>query len=228
LRRCQILLSSADGKKSAYKIASELGCDSQTVRNVIHIFNRDGLQAALRKGSRRLHTTPHKAFDEYRAQALRAMLHQSPRNFGNDSSLWTLQMAAQASFEKGLTQRRISGETILATLARMGVRWQRAKRWITSPDPEYERKKVSFASDRLMELANDNAETWAIGYQDECWWSRVALPALHSFSEEGKPLRLIEHSVAKDDPDPKAISCYGLYVPQLQQTWRYALWRGVR
>ena len=50
LRRCQILLSSADGKKSAYKIASELGCNSQTVRNVIHIFNRGGLQAALRKG----------------------------------------------------------------------------------------------------------------------------------------------------------------------------------
>src|SRR5688572_21308255 len=36
LRRCQILLSSADGKKSAYKIASKLGCNSQTVRNVIH------------------------------------------------------------------------------------------------------------------------------------------------------------------------------------------------
>ena len=69
------------------------------------------------------------------------MLHQSPRNFGKDSSLWTLQMAAQASFERGLTQRRVSGETIRATLARMGVRWQRAKRWITSPDPEYARKK---------------------------------------------------------------------------------------
>jgi hypothetical protein len=74
--------------------------------------------------------------------------------------------------------------------------------------------------DRLIELAQeDNAQSWAIGYQDECWWSRVAQPTLHSFSEEGKPLRLIEHSVAKDDPDPKAISCYGLYVPQLQQTW---------
>ena len=71
----------------------------------------------------------------------------------------------------------------------------------------------------MIELAQDNADTWAIGYQDECWWSRVASPTLHSFSEEGKPLRLIEHSVAKDDPDPKAISCYGLYVPQLQQTW---------
>ena len=69
------------------------------------------------------------------------MLHQSPRKYGNDSSLWTLEMAAQASFEGGLSKRRVSGETIRATLARMGVRWQRAKRWISSPDPEYERKK---------------------------------------------------------------------------------------
>jgi hypothetical protein len=50
-------------------------------------------------------------------------------------------MAAEVSFEEGLTKERITGETIRATLARMGTRWERAKRWITSPDPEYERKK---------------------------------------------------------------------------------------
>ncbi|MCA1837372.1 MAG: hypothetical protein LC674_00865 [Actinobacteria bacterium] len=71
------------------------------------------------------------------------MLHRSPREFGKESSLWTLEMAAQVSFEQGLIQRRVCGETIRATLARLflGVRWQRAKRWITSPDPLYERKK---------------------------------------------------------------------------------------
>jgi transposase len=47
----------------------------------------------------------------------------------------------------------------------------------------------------------------------------VAQPALHSFSEAGAPLRLVEQSLAKDDPDPKAISCYGLYMPELEQTW---------
>jgi hypothetical protein len=69
------------------------------------------------------------------------MLHRSPRNFGKDTSVWTLEMAAQVSFEQGLTKERVSGETVRATLARMGMRWMRAKRWITSPDPEYERKK---------------------------------------------------------------------------------------
>ncbi len=33
-------------------------------------------------------------------------------------------------------------------------------------------------------------------------------PSLHSWTDQ--PLRLVEQSVAKDDPDPKALACYGL------------------
>ena len=46
------------------------------------------------------------------------------------------------AFAEGLTPERVSGETIRATLARLGVRWRRAKHWITSPDPGYARKKA--------------------------------------------------------------------------------------
>ena len=140
LRRCQILLASADGQ-NAYQIARNLGCNPQTVRNAIHKFNQEGLSEALKRGSNRPHTV-HRAFDEQGAEALREMLHHSPREFGQESSLWTLAMAAEVSFEEGLTKERISGQTIRATLARLGVRWQRAKRWITSADPLYERKKA--------------------------------------------------------------------------------------
>jgi hypothetical protein len=54
---------------------------------------------------------------------------------------------------------------------------------------------------------------WAVGYADEVWWSRVALPKMHSWSEAGEPLRLLERQVSKEDPDPKALSCYGLLEP---------------
>ncbi len=47
-----------------------------------------------------------------------------------------MELAADVSFEQGLTAERVSDETIRATLARLGVQWQRAKDWITSPDPE--------------------------------------------------------------------------------------------
>lgn len=69
-----------------------------------------------------------------------------------------------------------------------------------------------------MSLAEANDE-WAVGFQDECWWSREALPSLHAWSGKDEPMRLVERSVAKDDPDPKAISRYGLFVPELDRTW---------
>jgi hypothetical protein len=70
------------------------------------------------------------------------MLHESPRQYGKDTSVWTLELAAQVSFEQGLTVSRVSDETVRTALLRLGVRWQRAKDWITSPDPAYARKKT--------------------------------------------------------------------------------------
>lgn len=138
LRRCQILLASAHGERPP-RIAKKLRCGSQTVRNAIHDFNERGLDS-LNAGSsrpRELHT----AFDEEGAEALKETLHQDPRNFGKARPFWTLEMAAEVSFEQGITDRRVTGETIRATLGRLGMRWERAKHWIESPDPEYARKK---------------------------------------------------------------------------------------
>ncbi len=79
-------------------------------------------------------------------------------------------------------------------------------------------RKKKRRRDRLMRLAEGDPK-WATGFEDECWWSRLALPTLSSWAEESKPMRLVQQSVAKDDPDPKAISCYGLYLPEFDQTW---------
>ncbi len=138
LRRSQALLASADGERVP-QIARALGCDTQTVRNAIHAFNEAGL-AALEAGSSRPHTIQ-VALDAEGSERLRALLHQSPRTFGKPTSLWTLDLAAEVCFELGITDRRVTGETIRATLVRMGIRWLRAKEWITSPDPAYARKK---------------------------------------------------------------------------------------
>ncbi len=61
---------------------------------------------------------------------MRDILHQSPRDFDKPRSLWTLDLAAEVSFEEGLTEKQVTGETIRATLARLGMRWKRAKQWI--------------------------------------------------------------------------------------------------
>ena len=138
LRRAQIILASARGENVG-AIAPRVGFSGQAVRDVIHAFNARGL-AALQQGSRR-NRVIYSSFDTAGAEALRALLHQSPRLFDKPTGVWTLELAADVAYERGLTAWRVSGETIRATLARMGVRWRRAKEWITSPDPEYARKK---------------------------------------------------------------------------------------
>lgn len=46
------------------------------------------------------------------------------------------------------------------------------------------------------------------------WWSRLSQPHLHSWSEPDDPLRLQEWSADKNDPDPKALACYGMLAPE--------------
>jgi hypothetical protein len=60
----------------------------------------------------------------------------------------------------------------------------------------------------LLALAKRHG--WVVGYQDEVWWSRVCQPNLHSWSEKDESLRLQELNKDKNDPDPKALACYGM------------------
>ncbi len=48
-----------------------------------------------------------------------------------------------------------------------------------------------------------------LGFADEVWWSRFARPGLHAWTSE-EPLHLAELTPDKDDPEPKALACYGL------------------
>jgi transposase len=138
VRRCQMLLASAEGQ-STTAIARSLRCNDQTVRNAIHDFEKRAL-AALQPKSSRPHTFP-VVFDERRCDQLRALLHQSPRLFGKDTSIWTLELAVEVGFAQGITPRKVSDETIRTALKRLGVSWKRAKHSLTSPDPDYVRKK---------------------------------------------------------------------------------------
>lgn len=220
LRRAQIILASADLKPVGV-IAPLVGYTGQSVRDVIHAFDRQGLHVLRRESSR-----PHQiyqAFDTPRALALKELLHRTPRDFARDTSVWTLPLAAEVAYDEGLTTWPVTGETIRATLVRMGVRWKRAKHWITSPDPEYARKKA--ARDRLIRLAQTHPD-WLLGFEDEVWWSRLARPALHVWQEDDRPIRLVEQTVARHDPDPKALACYGLLARywDARHRWTEALW----
>jgi transposase len=139
LRRGPILLASARGERAPV-IARQLGCDDQTVRNVIKGFNAAGLAVLQERSSRphRLRTT----FTEEGAERLKELLHRSPRDVGQDRSTWTLELAAQVSFEQGIISCEVSDESVRRALKRLKTNWKRAKHWITSPDPQYLQKKT--------------------------------------------------------------------------------------
>jgi hypothetical protein len=47
---------------------------------------------------------------------------------------------------------------------------------------------------------------WVLGFQAEVWWSRLAQPNLHTWTDT-KPLRLLQNEPERSDPERKAVAC---------------------
>jgi hypothetical protein len=138
VRRSQVLLASAGGLGPA-AIGRLVGCTAQAVRNAIRAFEAGGIGCLTAKSHAR--KDPGRVWDRERDQDPKELLHRRPRAFGKPTSLWTLALVAEVCHEKGWTPRVLSVEAIRRALRRLGVGWHRAKHWITSPDPDYARKK---------------------------------------------------------------------------------------
>ena len=216
LRRCQILLASARGEQ-APQIARHLGCDDQTVLDALHAFNASGLDT-LQKGSSRPQTT-HPAFSLDQAQRLRALLHRQPpriwqaHQFVDAGPAGRSQFPGRADPTPGNRRNHptdlcaaghpVETRQALDHQSRCGVYAQKNQR------------------DRLIALAQRHPD-WVVGFGDEVWWSRVARPTAHAWQEPEHPVRLVEQTVSPDDPDPKALACYGLLIRQrdeAEQVW---------
>jgi transposase len=139
VRRSQIILMSADERKTAREIGERVGQSDQQVRNVLHAFNEKGT-SCLRLQSRARHDDQ-RAYNDDAREGLRKIIRQSPREYGYGSSLWTLEMLVEVSQQKGLIADQVHTDTVSQTLIEMGVNWSRAKHWINSPDENYSGKK---------------------------------------------------------------------------------------
>src|SRR5262249_52148328 len=64
--------------------------------------------------------------------------------------------------------------------------------------------------------------SWALGFGDEVWWSRLAQPNQHGRADGETPYQVAGPGRPPGDPDPKALACYGLLRPgplQADQMW---------
>jgi len=73
-----------------------------------------------------------------------------------------------------------------------------------SPAP-IRRAAEKSARDSLIRLAQAHP-VWALGFADEVWWSRVAVPVVRTWTATGQPLRLVEQAVANGEQ--WALACY--------------------
>jgi transposase len=138
VRRAQIVLASAR-RLSPKPIAQLVGCSVPTVRNVLHAFNTRGVEGLEKPSNRPKTVEP--VLDAARCERLQPRLPQSPRLYGRPTGVWTLALAAAVCYEQGITERRVSAETIRRALQRLETNGKRAKHWSTSPDPHDARKK---------------------------------------------------------------------------------------
>ena len=86
--------SAAAGQRPAH-IAAALGYSSQAVRDALRAFHERGL--ACLKARPPIPKQPRAAWPRPRDEELKELLHHSPRLFGQPTSLWTLELAADVS-----------------------------------------------------------------------------------------------------------------------------------
>jgi len=139
VRRSQVIVMSADKRKTAREISERIGLSDQQIRKVLHAFNETGT-SCLKLKSRARHDDQ-RAYDDDAREQLRELIRQSPRENGYESSLWTLEMLAEVSHQQGWTTHQVHPDTVSQTLMEIGVKWARAKHWINSPDSNYSGKK---------------------------------------------------------------------------------------
>ena len=138
VRRSQIILKSAKGQ-SASQIGKELHCRGQTVRNAIRAYLQQGIECLQEKSHARHDKQAY--IKEKGVERLKEIIRLSPRTCGHQTSLWSRELLAQQLHQEGHSLQQVCTSTITGALKRAGFSWRRAKKWIRSPDPAYQRRK---------------------------------------------------------------------------------------
>jgi transposase len=140
-RRAQIVLLSAQ-HMSATAISEVVFTDPDTVRDVIHNFNRDGFDALYPryKGGR-----PH-TFMLPKRQEIKRIALTDPQNLDQPFATWSLSKLADYLVAEGVVTD-ISHEGLRSLLREEGVRFQAVRTWKRSNDPRFEAKR-----DRIVKL----------------------------------------------------------------------------
>lgn len=121
----------------APQIAKIVDLHLNKVRKYIRRFNKEGIAGLYQKPSG---GRPREIKLQQRKQIIR-LLKSKPKAFGLAWSSWSLRGLCLIAVKERII-RDISPEYMRRLIAEEGYSYKRSKRWITSPDPEYEVKKT--------------------------------------------------------------------------------------
>ena len=140
-RRAQIVLLAAQ-RMPPTRISEVVFSDPDTVRGVIHNFNRDGfdsLYPRYRGGRPRTFTLPER-------QQVKRIALSVPTDLGQPFTTWSLAKLADYLVAEGVVDD-ISHEGLRQLLREEDVSFQALRSWKRSNDPDFEAKK-----NRILEL----------------------------------------------------------------------------
>jgi len=182
-RRARMLRLSETGWRCP-AIAEILALYVETVRWVIKTFNEGGIEAITpqpRSGGR----PP--GYTQEVADVAQDLARQEPPD-EEGRATWTLHRQAKAiaaCFEHIDT---MSHEAVRRLLKLRDIAYYRAKQWLTSPDPHYERHKRW--RDRLWAMARSAADGAAF-WLDQSWFSRWPYQ-FRAWAAKDAPLRVAQ------------------------------------
>jgi transposase len=131
-------------------IAASLSISRVSVRKYVCVFTAGGVEALFANGSRiggRL------AENEATRQAVFALLHEPPSAIGINRTTWRMADLTQILRERGTP---VCAQVVREITRSAGWRWRKARRVLTSTDPEY-RAKVHHIRSILAELQENEA-----------------------------------------------------------------------
>ena len=135
-KRARVIWLSTTQHLKAPEIAKIVDLHLINVRIWIKRFNRQGIDSfKLRFSLGR----PREIRPKQRKQIIK-LLKTKPKEFGLSWNSWNLRGLCQIAIKEGIV-KSISPEYIRRIITEEGYSYKRSKRWITSPDPEYELKK---------------------------------------------------------------------------------------
>jgi len=146
--RSMVVLASRRGL-SCGMVCDFLGIDKHTHRKYLRTFKNGGQAALFARPTR----STRKFDNEAIKQAVFGLLHEPPSNYGINRTTWIMPDLSRVLRDTG---QPACPEVIRKITKAAGYRWRRARKVLTSTDPEY-REKVHHIQSILAQLQENEA-----------------------------------------------------------------------